>query len=147
MRHRSKTNSRKREDLVFREAYRAERPYCELWPLLKKSGLIEDNRYGCDIHHITGGLLGTPRYDLRCNLIHLSRGAHAWCERYVSDGLALCCVSKIDSGEFEPETFSRIMRVQFPGYFSILVPRFAVGVLAKERVEAWMAANGAAGPC
>lgn len=138
MRHRSKTNSRKHEDLALRKSYREQHPYCELWPLLKKTGLIEDNRHGSEIHHITGGLLGTPRYDLACNLIHLSRDAHAWCERYVADGLSLCCLTKINSGEFEPETFSRIMRVQFPGYFSCLVPRFAVGVLAKERVMEWI---------
>lgn len=144
MRHRSLTNSRKHENLELRAAYRSANPYCELWPLLRKTGLIEDNRYGADIHHITGGLLGTIRYDLVPNLIHLSRAAHRFCEQFVADGLSLCCLAKLSKKppEFEPDVFLRIMRIEsFASYFSCLMPQFACGVSAKAEVERWMAGN------
>jgi hypothetical protein len=144
MRFRSKTNSRKHENLELRKQYKLDHPRCELYPILREEILLaRRDQFASEAHHITGGLLGTPRWDLVCNLIHLSQVAHEWVERYAADGLAICCWAKLlrEPCEFEPETFSRIMRVEFPGYFECLMPQFPIGVVAQQKVLEWMCEN------
>lgn len=69
-----------------------------------------------DMHHITGGLLGTPRWDLPENLIALHRITHAFVERYTSDGLVLCLLAKKRSGGLCWETLGRITHVDVRGW-------------------------------
>lgn len=139
-------NSKGWENLSLRRAYKRENPLCALSPLLaaETSPHIPDGNRGKplahDVHHITGGILGTRRWDIPCNLITLRRPVHEWAERYSHDGLALCCLAKLRADEFDPNELSRITRLSFPGYFSFLEPRlvFDVSKRAWEEVMQWM---------
>jgi len=61
-----------------------------------------------EVHHITGGILGTPRWDIDANLIHLCHVTHKWAERYTHDGMAICLVAKRAMKEFDAEELNRI---------------------------------------
>lgn len=70
-------------------------------------------RYSCrqEIHHVSGGILGTPRWDIVTNLIGLSRVTHEFCERYCADGFALCAAHKIKKNEWDRQRMAEIMHV------------------------------------
>lgn len=136
-------NSNHWQNLPLRREYRQENPWCELAPYFPERfenaniipfpefGLIISKRYtsATEVHHITGGLLGTPRYDIWPNLIALSRPVHAWCERYTKDGLALCCLAKLRKRpmEFDSVKLNEITRVCFVAWIEQLDCKFDIG--------------------
>lgn len=111
MRHRSKTNSRPHEDLIFREEYRDANPFCEIARLFpewdrgwtKIPGSPNDTIVRAldtpttQIHHIGWG---GQRWDTKWNLIALGGWSHDFCHKNKWDGLALCLKAKIDKGEW-----------------------------------------------
>lgn len=69
---------------------------------------------GDQTHHISGGILGTPRWDLVTNLVRVSFHTHAFCERHTREGFALCAAAKIKKGEWRAHKIAEIMGVDSP---------------------------------
>ncbi len=122
-------NARPWEDLELRNQYRNRFPYCEVVRLFPRANIKERQipypngfvlqpmyQDGHDIHHVTGGLLGTPRWDLDTNLIHLCRDAHVWVERFTFDGLVLCVTAKLTKGDWDWEKINEITRMNVRGF-------------------------------
>lgn len=79
---------------------------------LNRSVLISaDNEMADQVHHISGGILGTPRHDIDTNLIHLSANTHKFCERFTYDGFVVCATAKIRKGDWDKHEMARIMHV------------------------------------
>ena len=117
-------NSKHFEDLTARYAYKDANHYCEIAELFPVVGRRQyriphaggGTTVGRDIpanelHHISGGILGTPRYDITTNMIHLCKHAHDFCETYTADGFVLCMKAKLAKGEWDKEQMREIMRV------------------------------------
>lgn len=124
MRNKSKTNSRRFEDLTFRYAYRDENPTDEIAHLFPVScgdaalpfgsKVYRISRFAeaaSEVHHISSCVTGTLRWDVLTNLIHLSNLSHQWVERNAWDGLVLCVAAKRAKGEWDDAEFSRISHV------------------------------------
>ena len=102
MKRRSKTNSRRHENLALREYYRQKNVWNELKDRIPG---IYGTSFAEEIHHIAKGSGGTSRWDVVTNLISLSRESHAWCERYKWDGMILCLAVKLNKSEYDPVVF------------------------------------------
>lgn len=113
----------KRIDTDLRQRYRDDNGFCEifhLWPAIGYTGYLNVNAH--DVHHISGGILGTPRYDRVTNLISLCRSMHQFCEKHIFDGFALCMAAKMSKGEWDAEGMAQIMHVDTVlGWLSIQV--------------------------
>jgi hypothetical protein len=116
-------NSNKWTDLDARYAYKSANIWDELSHLFPAEGnesLVPvgehvyriSRRYSAsqELHHISGGILGTPRRDITTNMIHLSRVTHEFCERY-TEGFILCAAVKLQKGEWDSAGMAKIMRV------------------------------------
>lgn len=134
MRHRSRTNSRRWEDLWLRAAYREENPWCE-FSREKQAGFrgVVD---AADVHHIGHQ---SHRWDAWSNLISLSREAHEWCHKHPTDGVLVSTRIKIGKGEFDAGNFERCVGRRIEGYVE-KVPSTPWGVAAAEWIQGWMGA-------
>ena len=114
---RSKTNSRKWEDLDFQQQYHEEYPACELFQTCKDLGVFlrnEDKWHttlpGTDLHHIFHA--GKVRLDVRSNVICLCRQIHDM-DAICGKELRVACLwlkfqkSKHDPSEFVIEELNR----------------------------------------
>jgi hypothetical protein len=163
------TNSNRWENLELRRRYLREHPWDEVAPYFpQRDGnhckipthtggiwISANHSTACDPHHITGGLLGTPRWDLQTNLIALCRPVHEWAEQYSADGLCFCCYAKLGpiktesgvifTGSLDLKKLSEITRTDFPGYFECLENRleFEISHAPYERVLDWMKSHAA----
>ncbi len=130
MRYRSKTNSRKWEDLRFRADYldqnRERDELLHLFPNYGAEAIVQIGnvvhsmslRYtqGLEPHHIAGGANGARRWDVATNLVAVSNTVHRWCEKYRPEGMVLCISVKMDKGEWDEEFFTQtIMGLTRPG--------------------------------
>jgi len=115
MRHRSKTNSRKHEDKVLREQYRADNPLCELY----RFDNIPAKRDGAEINHIFSV---RKRFDLLSNLIHLSVEAHRWFHEYPIDGRVMSLFVKLEKGELNNEEIKTASGMYIAGWLSARKP-------------------------
>lgn len=66
---------------------------------------------GTERHHISGGILGTQRWDRVTNLICTSHWPHVFCDNWARDGFALCAASKIKKGEWDRDEMAKLMGV------------------------------------
>lgn len=109
---RSKTNSRKWEDLELQQQYRDEYPLCELWTVLSEvapemlsKSLLRLNVTppADDIHHI----FHKTRLDVRPNLVRLCRGIHELdADHKKRDAFRVACLwVKLGKSMHVPEEF------------------------------------------
>lgn len=95
---------------------------------------------GSDVHHISGGILGTPRWDVSTNLIKLCRVTHQFCDKWVAPGFVLCAASKIRSGDWDSQKMCEIMHVDsILGFLEARMPfqfeHFVMPVFEKYRSQ------------
>jgi hypothetical protein len=126
------------EDLQARGDYARANPFCEIaiCRLPELAQFIRCSDTASEIHHIASGLLGTRRYDLVTNMISLCGRAHAFCERYKHDGLAICSAVKLAKSppELDVPLLSQIIRVQFLGHLEVMEVHTPVGELCQRFV-------------
>lgn len=133
MRHRSLTNNNRETNDVLSNDYRDNNKCDEIaylfpaWDhaFVRVPGsppwlILEYDQPACDLHHITGGILGTPRWDITTNLISLCRHTHLFCEgEHAHDGLVLCLRAKQRKGELDWNELDRITHTNFRGWVEI----------------------------
>jgi hypothetical protein len=126
MRHRSKTNSRRQEDLEFRFQYMQENPFCEMSRyLIGDVPGVSPADPASDPHHVMGSRKG--RHDLRSNLIAVSRKVHIWCHDYPGpDSRIVAIYAKWKKGEMDPEEFHTASGMYLPGWLEIAKPTLQV---------------------
>lgn len=119
LRHRSKTNSHPERDEELRASYRESNPRCELSPVLGLGKMVDAS----DIHHIFGG---KGRWDLRSNLIALSREAHDFCHRHPIDGRILAMHAKLLKLELDDGEIKQASGMHIAGWLAKSEPTLAV---------------------
>lgn len=134
MRHRSKTNSRKWENLELRFQYMQENPACELAPyLIKHVPGLRKQETATDPHHLVGG--NGRRWDLRTNLLAVCRPVHRWCHDHLQDSRVLGIWLKVRKGEFDRDEFRTASGKNVEGFLDIARPDLpAIEVLRKELI-------------
>lgn len=120
IRRRSKTNSRKHENLPLREQYRESNAHCEMTKRLKMFG-VDQHDHSVEVHHVVGG--AGRRVDVLSNLITVSRSCHAWLHAHPTDGRILCLHQKMLKGELDAEEFRRVSGMTLAGWLELHQPQ------------------------
>lgn len=116
LRHRSKTNSRRGEDLAFRKSYLADHPMCELHRPLRRYFGVQCDQYASDPHHICQG--EGRRADAEWNLVATCREAHDFCHSHPVEGKLLCLYLKYVGGVLDLEAYNRTATMRLPGWLA-----------------------------
>lgn len=128
MRTRSKTNSRKHEDIALRNAYLDDRKNqpCEIihlfprWlpgsvrvPLVGSGIVVSLTETPACVHHVGSGMRGAGRWDFVGNFAAVCDAAHKFCESqwggWPHDGFVLCRYAKTKAGTWEEEKMCEML--------------------------------------
>lgn len=125
MRKRSKSNSRKWEDLRFRQLYLNSKPFCEMSEWLRINAPnevpgLKPRETATDPHHLFGG--AGRRVDCELNLLAVCRPVHLWAHRKLKESRLLGIWLKVRGGVFDATQFKEISGKYLPGWLLLNEP-------------------------